>query len=352
MSAGEFISQKTKPVISAILLLFAGIIAGSRIETLGGYDTSVYKIMYDSTTPSFSSVFQQDFLLNTTEKGYILLMAVFKMAGFSFNWFLLTLGFSCALIIWRIFNSMGSHLVLAFTIFLGKGYLYYFFTAQRQIIAMCICWYALRFVKDRKLIPFILCCIGAAFFHTSAIVFVLIYFFAKIKIDNRWSIILLCLSIIAGVSGLGALIGGFLTPYLPTAASEKLTGYITGPTQTVNIFNFFEMVPIFVFTLMKRKEMSKKLKNFDLFYNLFLVFILITFAFYDFTFIMRLKGYFLIGYIMIFATIPYAFHSRQVGLGPLILIICYCLIVMVRELITFDLGEGYLPYQSFLMQYL
>lgn len=350
IALSEYLSKSQKS-LSLIAVILAGIISGTRVETLGGYDTLVYKLMYDSTSPGFSAIYQEDLLLKTTEKGYILLMAFFKIVDFNFNWFLLSIGFSCAIMLWSNLKNLTPHIILCFTIFLGKGYLYYFFTAQRQIIAMCICWYALRFLKNKKIFFFILLCISAAFFHTSAIIFILVYFLATIRIDNKWSVILLIFSTLIGISGLGSMLGGLLAPYLPTAASEKLTGYITGPTQAINILNYFEIVPVLIFTLVKRNEMSLHLKDFELVFNLFLVFVLITFAFYDFTFIMRVKGYFLIGYIIILSAIPYTFRKKQIGVGPLILIIFYCFAVMFRELITFDYGAGYLPYKSFLSTY-
>ncbi|WP_171817674.1 EpsG family protein [Chryseobacterium sp. StRB126] len=330
-----------------LFILAVGIYAGSRLN-LGGYDYDVYELMYNNTNSDFSDLVSPGyFLLQTTEKGYIFVMSFFRFLHAGFNTFFIFLGLFCSFGLFFVFRQYSKFPYLILTIFLAKGYLYYFFTAQRQIIAMVICWIALKAVIDRKLIPFLLLVVLASFFHTSAIVFVIVYPIVTLKITNKGVIMLLLGSILIGVLKIGIILGTFISGFLPFGA-DKLTGYLEGETTGVNILNFIEMVPILFIILHFRKNIEKKIDNFNALFNIYLVFVLITFAFYDFVFIARLKGYFLIGYIIILSSLCYIPQKKKLGIGIVFLLLLYCFAVYARELLTFDDGEGYLPYRSYL----
>ena len=187
----------------------------------------------------------------------------------------------------------------------------------------------------------------ASLFHTSAIMFLVIYFFCNIKIDNKKVIILLIISIALGALKIGTLIGIQVSNLLPFG-SEKLTDYLEEEGAAgANILNFVEIVPILFVILMSRDRIESKIKYFNLFFNFYVFFVMITFAFYDFAFMARLKGYFVIGYIVILSSLLYIPNKKTVGIGILLTLAFYCFAVYARELLVFDNGEGYLPYKSY-----
>ncbi|AZA63739.1 EpsG family protein [Chryseobacterium carnipullorum] len=233
--------------------------------------------------------------------------------------------------------------------FLCKGVFILFFTAQRQIIAMIICWLAIQFVIERKFFKFFLMVLLASFFHTSAILFIVVYFLYRVKISNKRTVVLLFISIGMGVLKIGSLIGMQISSFLPFGG-EKLTGYLEEEGAGANVLNFIEMVPILFVILMNRYRIENKIKYFNLFFNLYVIFMMITFAFYDFAFIARLKGYFIIGYIVILSSLLFIPNKKSVGIGILLILIFYCFAVYTRELLVFDNGEGYLPYKSYLFK--
>lgn len=59
-----------------------------------------------------------------------------------------------------------------------------FFNAARQSIAVAICFFALRYVIDRRLLPYVVCIGIAMLFHKTAIVALPIYFLATARL--RW----------------------------------------------------------------------------------------------------------------------------------------------------------------------
>lgn len=340
--------KRSNEILFLILVIILGIFSGSRVTTLGGYDTDVYKMAYEEVPSNFFAALEANtFFLSSMEKGYILLNWAAKSIGMDFNEFLLCIGILTSLGLYSVFRKYSKYYFVVLLIFISKGYLYYFFTAQRQVIAMIICWYSIHFILNRKLWPFVISVILAAQFHTSSIIFIIAYFCTSLRFKNNWAIIIVVCSTIIGFSNVGMIVGEFFSNYLPGEQySEKLTNYLENSAASINIFNFIEIIPIFFITLNFRNKIEERLPHFNFFFNFFLIFICLTFAFYNFQFIARLKGYFIIGYIFIITSFLYI-APRKLKLGILITIILYCLAVFVRELVVFDDGEGYLPYEAF-----
>ncbi|AZA48830.1 EpsG family protein [Chryseobacterium carnipullorum] len=349
LSFYTYFKENANKIPFFIFFIILGIFAGSRFN-IGGSDYLVYELMYENTDKDFSDVFSPDyFLLLGTEKGYIILMSAFNYLGVDFNTFLLFLGICCSIGLYFVFTRYSNVYGVLLTIFFAKGFLYYFFTAQRQIIAMIICWLAIQFVIERKFFKFFLMVLLASFFHTSAILFIVVYFLYRVKISNKRTVVLLFISIGMGVLKIGSLIGMQISSFLPFGG-EKLTGYLEEEGAGANVLNFIEMVPILFVILMNRYRIENKIKYFNLFFNLYVIFMMITFAFYDFAFIARLKGYFIIGYIVILSSLLFIPNKKSVGIGILLILIFYCFAVYTRELLVFDNGEGYLPYKSYLFK--
>ena len=79
-----------------------------------------------------------------------------------------------------------------FSIFLlvGMNYLFVFYNAMRQMVGCAILLFSIRYIRKRRLIPFMLCVILAAGFHASCAAFAIAYWFARIKIKPLWALIL------------------------------------------------------------------------------------------------------------------------------------------------------------------
>ena len=69
-------------------------------------------------------------------------------------------------------------------VFLGL-FFFFSFTYLRQVLACSICWLSLNYIKDRKLIKFLLFMILATFVHNSAVYFIILYFLPRRKYSPR-----------------------------------------------------------------------------------------------------------------------------------------------------------------------
>jgi transmembrane protein EpsG len=74
-----------------------------------------------------------------------------------------------------------SHAVLAFMIYMGYFYGFFSITGMRQTLATALLLISYEYVKKQKLIPFVLLVLTGALFHITALVFLPLYFVAKIE---------------------------------------------------------------------------------------------------------------------------------------------------------------------------
>ena len=64
----------------------------------------------------------------------------------------------------------------------GMGYVFIFFNAIRQMVGCAILLWSMRFVRERKFLPFLLCVAVASGFHATCVLFVLAYFWTRLRI--------------------------------------------------------------------------------------------------------------------------------------------------------------------------
>lgn len=116
----------------------------------------------------FYSLFQKVIQVFTLEyQVYLLLIAVIFMVALG-NFILKN-------------TTRISHAILAFMIYMGYYYGFYSITGIRQTLATAFLLLSYEFIKKEKLIPFVLLVLFASLFHITALVFLPLYFVAKIK---------------------------------------------------------------------------------------------------------------------------------------------------------------------------
>lgn len=140
-----------------------------------------------------------------------------------------------------------------FFLFITLGTYDFIETGLRQGLAMSICLLAVDFVKEKKIIPFLLLVILAYFFHKSALVFLLIYPLCSIK-QTDWMIFTYVILAMVFLVGFAAFHSAFIQ-FLGYDA------YYIEETGNGGIFMLFVFVlcafSIFM-TFDKKKEKEKK----------------------------------------------------------------------------------------------
>jgi hypothetical protein len=149
-----------------------------------GADTSGYLKFFDYVK---HASFEQALLINSSgvnfEVGFVIFEKIVSL--FTKNALIYQVIYTCVyyLIIVTFANQLKKESFLFLYFFATLGLYTFMFTGVRQCLAMCICLCSYKFIKNRKLIPFIICVALAFTFHKSAILFSVVYFMYKRKLS-------------------------------------------------------------------------------------------------------------------------------------------------------------------------
>ncbi|MBR1374355.1 EpsG family protein [bacterium] len=164
--------------ISAVILVG---VAGLRYETGGDWD--VYTRIFNHL-PSLVQIIDTPRLLwaYDVEEGFVLLNALIKQLGGNVQWVFF--------VITSINISLISVSLYRYTKYPVVGLLCYYcilyFSLEmiyiRQAVAVALCFFAIRYIESRKIIPYMLIVLLACTFHRVAVLMVPLYFVLRIKL--------------------------------------------------------------------------------------------------------------------------------------------------------------------------
>ncbi len=165
----------------AALLLIA--IAGLRFETGGDWD--VYTQLF-AEFPSFSRLIGKpsELLQQPVEEGFVLLCAAVKALGGSVQHLFFVVScinitlITCALPKYTKYPAVG--LLCYFGLLFFNLEMIYI----RQATAVALCFFALQYIKPRKIIPYLLIILLACSFHRVAVLMIPLYFILRTKIPT------------------------------------------------------------------------------------------------------------------------------------------------------------------------
>ena len=125
--------------------------------------------------------------------------------------------------------------VLSIFLLTGMGYVFVFFNAMRQMVGCALLMYAIRYIRRRQPIPFLICVALASGFHLTCAVFAAAYFLPRLKI-NIWTTLLLMILVIVlreVITNLARWLISY-TPYKAYIQSEFDTGKTAYVTLAIN----------------------------------------------------------------------------------------------------------------------
>ncbi len=175
--------------------IFCGIlwilISGLRGLSVGADTINYYNSYNNVKNMSLSNLFQNvivKIVSNTGNKdpGYDLFVKLTQRISGNYQVFLIIIAiiFMVPFLIWVWKESKNP--LISFVLFSSLFYAFFAITGLRQTISTAlIVLIGDRFVKERKLIPFLLVAFCAALIHLSALVFIPFYFLSRIKIRQN-----------------------------------------------------------------------------------------------------------------------------------------------------------------------
>lgn len=177
--------KASKKLYCAIVSVNMALISGLRAYSVGP-DTAnyVWYFMRDSTR-SFSDIL---FTNTDLEKGYILLEYIISRFTINPTVFFLVVAFFFMAMTSILIYRYSSEPCLSFFVFASLGFFTFSMLASRQTLALGITLLSFKFIKERRVIPFLVSVGIAMNFHLSSVAFLPAYFLARKKLTKTYVI--------------------------------------------------------------------------------------------------------------------------------------------------------------------
>lgn len=269
------LSAKTKRFLFFVTYVVLVLQVGLRWET--GTDW----IPYLSHFESFKWGIKNASLINMFEYGYNLFVWIVRVFTINYSVFLVVHAIIFYFLILRSFERYTPYLFIAILMFyvLSMGMI----GSNRQLIALAICIYSLRYVVEKNPVKFSLLIFLAANFHITAVLFIIYYFLDREFKPLTIALILISAFIIGKFrlplllfSGFGNLIGG-------NTATKTLL-YLQGNKgilheNQLSIIGLFKRLIFLSIFYYNRKSLGEKLPYYTLLLNGYIVGIVFYFLF-------------------------------------------------------------------------
>lgn len=200
------------------------------------------------------------------EFGYNLIVFLIKLILDEYTLFLMFHSIVFHFFIFKGFNFLSNYffpcLLMYYVLLIGlEG-------SNRQLIAICLCLYSLKFLIKKNNKYFFLLITVAFFFHQTAILF-LVYYFLNRKINTFVFFSILFFSIFIGLSSLPLTLFGVLGEKLSGVSADKAEFYLESANKMMseNSLSIFGLVKRFLLLFLFYIN-SKKISKWVPFYNL------------------------------------------------------------------------------------
>lgn len=220
--------------------------------------------------------------------------------------------------------------------------------SNRQLLALAICLYSLKYAINKKLTPFLLCIFVATLFHTSALLFS-IYYLLNRDLKKQTTFALLAISIVIGFSSIPSSIFNSIAGIFGETISHKAEYYLDGSNLggvDLSALGLIRRLLVFFVGLYLYQPIIKRAPTFRIFFNGYLAGLILYFLFAHSLLIVVNRGslYFSVMEAFILASMPLALKdgsSKRIALGALLL---YSIVAFYQSISAYP--DLFIPYQG------
>lgn len=271
MNLSVLLQKKMTVFVYFLLVLQVGL----RWQT--GTDWDPYFSHFEQIS-NFSDVF---FAIISFEPGYTFFVLVVKYIWNSYTVFLVVHALVYYALVFSAFKKLSPYLFISLLVFYASsmGVL----GSNRQLIALGIGLYALRYVIDKNTIKFFMLIAFASLIHITAVIFIIYYFLNK-DIKQKWLFAILILSFVIGKTSLPFLLFEFFGNNIFGRASSKALRYIVLAendllNQSLSVLGLIKRLLFMGLFIYNYKFLTSKLRYYKLIFNGYLVGLVIYFLF-------------------------------------------------------------------------
>lgn len=341
--AGRLSRKRQKEIYCTFMFILLTLVIGLRSRYIGGVDTNI------SYIPAFERICRQSMAQVIARQGakdvfFYICTKLFTYISQDVVLYLLTIAGFVSYSYSRFILRYSNNPIISYLMFFALGFLAMSFQQLRQIVALSIVLFSYEPIKERKIIRYVLTIIIASLFHMSAVLFLVAYPLAEMKVGlKQWNImglsVILC---IAGKSIVQQVISFF-------AAQTQYESYFTGSyANTLSISGVIILFAIYVAGLVLGYRVIKNDKEIRICLNmsaLAVCFMAVAMVLGEFQ---RLsKGFGAYNLVLIPNVLEY-YKSRGKHTRNSFLYTTFIIIVLVVYFLFFSLSDAkMLPYQFF-----
>jgi len=289
--------------ISILMALVAGLASAISPDWLAYFETYYYSLRINWDEIEYWSE------MSGMEGGYLRLNKLFVLFGFGFGMLTLFIASLSLYLKTKTFYKYGGFPFLVLFIYAMPNYLFEEHIHIRQGLANAFAIYSIRYVIDRQLIKFLLCIVIGFQFHESIIVFVLAYWIAPMKFNEKVIGWLVVFSIVGFYTGLNSIIE-LIMQFMPIG-QDKFEDYQTDlyNSDGFAVGDFIKIISVMSIIV------YNKYASHDLLYcyfrNLFIMGVLLFFFLGKGIFGIRLPGFYLVFLGLTLGRMLYVFDGDQ-----------------------------------------
>lgn len=286
---------------------------------------------------------------HSIEYGYLLLESLIKQFTTEYQIMLLAMNIIMFSFLYKGIERYPNKNIQLF-IFYCFIYLFYITSIYRQGLAMCILYYSLKYIEEKKFLKYLFFCVIAGLFHKISFLMIIVYFFSNIKFSKKLYIILSCISILSAYFFLTGNLVKFLNSNFNSLQFVRRVYYYyfvksNGNFNGVSFLGYCQRLMLMTVVIFFKKKMP------DYMSNLLIICPLIFFTFSNVGVLAgRISGVFLIYYMCYFA---YLLKNEKKSIKILLsgYVLLYGILMFNRELFEvhpIKKNYNYIPYKCFL----
>lgn len=267
----------------AFIIIFIILCIREPFSDLEGYISSFYRL----NISGFDEIIK-----SRLEPAYKILIVIIGKIWLNERFYMFAVDFISCLGPYYFIKKYSKNYLLSILLFIAIGTYRMNFYLIRQAIAVSLLLFSIKYVENKKIIPFTLLVMLAGLFHKSALIFIVLYFMCNNRLEknNKFifpSIAILCYMYRKEICNLALKIE--YSWYADTIYAVSGEGY-----SRLAIF-----VLLLIFSLLLKKKNTQYDKQNDIMLNISLIAILIQILASNIAIISRVAYYFSMGFIIL-----------------------------------------------------
>lgn len=320
-----------------LLIAILSLCSISGLRDFVGTDYELYSTIYYRLATTDISVSLKDY---NNDLGFVLLCKLLGFISLDDRIFFIVTSLIINLLFYNSLKRYATPFELAVFLFITSYHYYTSFNIIRQYLAMAVVFWATKYLISRKFITFIVFIVLASTFHLSAIIMIPVAFIAR-RSFNISTILILIITTLGAYFGYESIIR-FGVSSLNVERYKHYIDVLTRNERSSNIIYFFVWLVLTILLVLFRKKIIVKMKNYDLFLNLYMMSGIFQVLAWKHNYLFRLGLYFDMYGLVIIPMLTRIFDKSMNAFVYVSIIIIY--FIYSTFLLLRGIG-GILPYQ-------